>query len=119
MATAKEFIERVSEVPGVDGCVLVREDGEILGGTFEDPDLYTSLMILGGTSACGLMEKVGSSHCSYLSFHRKGKQNFNLFPIGQFYLGLIQTPVCNAPAMLQAVLHLIGRVTTGSSAAEE
>lgn len=119
MATAKEFVARITEVEGVDGCVLVREDGEILGGTLEDPDLYTSLMILGGTSACGIMDKVGFSYCRHVSFNRNGKQHFNLFPIGKFYLGVLQASDCFAPDMLQAVLRLVGRVTTGSSAAEE
>jgi hypothetical protein len=119
MATAKEFVARVAEVDGVAGCVLVRDDGEILGGNLDDPDLYTTLMILGGTSACSIMDKVGFSHCAYLSFNRKGKQHFNLFPIGKYYLGVIQSPDCYVPDMLQAVMRLIGRVTTGSPPAEE
>ena len=117
MATAKEFVARISEVDGVAGCVLVREDGEILGGNLEDPDLYTSLMILGGTAACGIMDKVGFSHCRHLSFNRNGKQHFYLFPIGKFYLGLIQAPDCYVPDMLQVVSRLIGRVTTGNPSA--
>ena len=119
MATAKEFVERVAAVDGIAGCVLVREDGEILGSNFDDPDLYTSLMILGGTSACSIMDKVGFSHCTHLSFNRKGKQHFSLFPIGKYYLGVIQAPDCYVPDMLQAVLRLIGRVTTGNPATEE
>ena len=119
MATAKEFVARISEVDGVAGCVLVREDGEILGCNLEDPDLYASLMILGGTSACGIMDKVGFSYCRHLSFNRNGKQHFNLFPIGKFYLGVIQAPDCYIPDMLQGVLRLIGRVTTGSTSVEE
>lgn len=119
MATAKEFVARISDVDGVSGCVLVREDGEILGRSLNDPDLYTSLMILGGTSARGIMDKVGFSYCRYLSFSREGKQHFYLFPIDKFYLGVIQTPDCYVPDMLQAVLRLIGRVTTTTPAEEE
>lgn len=116
MATAKEFVERISEIDGVEGCVLVREDGEILGRSLEDPDLYTSLMILGTSSARGIMDKVGFSYCRYLSFCREGKRHFYLFPIDKFCLGVIQTPECFVPDMLQAVLRLIGRVTTNPSA---
>lgn len=119
MATAKEFVTRITEVDGVSGCVLVREDGEIFGRSLEDPDLYSSLMILGGTSARSIMDKVGFSYCRYLSFCRDGKENFYLFPIDKFYLGVLQTSECYVPDMLQSVLRLIGRVTTGSSSAEE
>jgi len=119
VATAREFVARITEIDGVAGCVLVREDGEILGGNLEDPDLYTSLMFLGGTSARGIMDKVGFSHCNHLSFNRNAKQHFSLFPIGKFCLGVLQTPDCYVPDMLQAILRLIGRVTTGSPAVEE
>jgi hypothetical protein len=119
MATAKEFVARITEIDGVSGCVLVREDGEIIGRSLDDPDLYASLMILGGTSARGIMDKVGFSYCRYLSFNREGKQHFHLFPIDKFYLGVVQTPECYVPDMLQAVLRLIGRVTTGTSPEEE
>ncbi len=119
MATAKEFVARISEIDGVASCVLVREDGEILGGNLGDPDLYAPLMVLGGTSACGIMDKVGFSYCRHLSFNRNGKEHFILFPIGKFYLGVIQAPDCYLPDMLQAVLRLIGRVTTSSSSTEE
>lgn len=118
MATAKEFVDRISNIEGVSGCLLVREDGEILGRSLEDPDLYTSLMIHGGISARGIMDKVGFSYCRYLSFNREGKEHFHLFPIDKFYLGVIQTSECYVPDMLQAVLRLIGRVTTGNPPAE-
>lgn len=119
MATAKEFVTRVGQIDGVSSCVLIREDGEILGHNMEDPDLYTSLMILGGTSARGIMDKVGFSHCRHLSFNRGNKEHFHLFPIETFYLGVIQSPDCYLPDMLQATLRLIGRVTTSSPAPVE
>jgi hypothetical protein len=119
MATAKEFVARITEIDGVSGCVLVRGDGEVLGGNLEDPDLYTSLMTHGGASAGSIMDKAGFSYCRHLSFNRDGKEHFYLFPIGKFYLGLIQAPDCYVPDMLQAVSRLIGRVTTGSSSAGE
>lgn len=119
MATAKEFVARIAAIDGVAGCLLAREDGEILGGNLEDADHYAALMILGGTSACGIMDKVGFSHCGHVSFNRKGRQHFTLFPIGKYYLGVLQSPDCFVPDMLQGVMRLIGRVTTGSPSAEE
>jgi hypothetical protein len=119
MATAKEFVARISEIDGVAGCLLVRQDGEILGRSLEDPDLYAQLMIHGGTSAQSIMGHAGFSYCRHLSFNREGKEHFHLFPIDKFYLGVLQTSECYVPDMLQAVLRLIGRVTTGSPPTEE
>ncbi len=118
MATARDFVVRVGQIDGVAGCMLMREDGELLEYNLEDPDFYTSLMLLGGVSAQGIMDKAGFSHCRHLSFHRAGKENFHLFPIDRFYLGVLQSPDCYLPDMLQSVLRLIGRVTTTSSTPE-
>ncbi|MCF6179575.1 MAG: hypothetical protein L3J63_09345 [Geopsychrobacter sp.] len=118
MATAKEFIARIDEIDGVAGCVLLREDGSILGGSLDDPDLYTPLMVLGGVTAHGIKDKVGFTYCRHLSFNRAGKDHFHLFPIDKFFLGVSQSADCFVPDMLQAVLRLIGRVTTGGTSAE-
>lgn len=118
MATAKEFIARVSQIDGVSGCVLLREDGQTLGYSLEDPDLYSSLMLMGGKVAQNIMDKVGFSYCRYLSFHREGKEHFYLFRIDHFYLGIVQTGDCYVPDMLQAVMRLISRVTTSNPQAQ-
>lgn len=115
MATAREFIASVSQIDGVAGCVLLREDGQTLGFSLEDPDLYSSLMLMAGKIAQNIMDKVGFSSCRYLGFSRAGKEHFYLFTIDHFYLGIVQTPDCYVPDMLQAVLRLLGRVTTGTS----
>ncbi|WP_020674932.1 roadblock/LC7 domain-containing protein [Geopsychrobacter electrodiphilus] len=115
MATAKDFVMRISSISGVSGCVLVREDGEVLGSSLEDPDLYASLMIPGRNLARDIMGNVGFSHCRYLGFNREGKEHFYLFLIDKFLLGLVQAPDCHVPDMLQAVTRLVGRVTTGGS----
>jgi hypothetical protein len=115
MATAQEFVVRVSSIAGVAGCVLVRADGEIFGTTLEDPDLYAALMIPGGNGARSIMAKMGLNHCRYLSYLREGREHFYLFPIDRFFLGVVQTPEAGIPEMLQEILRLIGRVKTSGA----
>ena len=119
MATAKEFVARISDVDGVAGCLLTRAEGELLGSSLEDPDLYTPLMSLAATMAQGVMDKIGFSYCRYLAFNRAGKENFYLFLIDRFYLGVLLEAECYIPDMLQSVLRLIGRVTTGGATVKE
>jgi len=118
MATAKEFIDRVSQIDGVAGCVLLREDGQTLGFSLEDPDLYSPLMLMGGKVTQSIRDKMGFSYCRYLSFNREGKEHFHLFVIDHFTLGVVQTRDCSVSEMLRGVMRLIGRVSTSSSQAK-
>ena len=47
MATAKEFVARVNKIDGVSGCLLIRDDGALLGQAIDDPEIYSTLLVLG------------------------------------------------------------------------
>ena len=49
MATANVFVERVEQVEGVEGCILISLEGATLGCTLADPDRYSALMLLSQT----------------------------------------------------------------------
>jgi hypothetical protein len=119
MATAKEFIAQVEKVDGVAGCLLVREDGLLLGQTIDDPEIYSTLLVISGNRAHGIMESAGFSYCRHLSFNRANKRHFYVFPIDKFLLGVAQRSDCYVPDMLEAVYRLIGRVSTSRTAVAE
>ncbi len=116
MATATEFIAHVDKVDGVAGCLLVRNDGTLLGQTIDDPEMYSTLVVISGGCANGVMESVGFSYCRHLSYSRESKNHFYVFPIDKFLLGVAQHPDCYVPDMLESVYRLIGRVSTSQSA---
>lgn len=113
MATAKEFINRVSAIDGVAGCLLVRSDGVLLGQTVDDPEAYSALLVIGNGLSCDIMDKTGFSYCRHLCFSRSDKRNFYLFPIDKYLLGVVQQGDCYVPDMLESVYRLIGRVSAG------
>lgn len=119
MATAKDFISRVSHVDGVAGCLLIRDDGVLLGQTLEDPEVYSTLMQISGGLAHDIMNKIGFSYCRHLSFSRVNNRHFYLFPIDKYLLGIVQRTDCYVPDMLEAVYRLIGRVSTRQSAVSD
>lgn len=116
MATAKEFVARIDKIDGVAGCLLVRHDGVLLGQTIEDPEVYSTLLTIGGSLSRKVMEKTGFSYCRHLDFSRSSKRNFYIFPIDKYLLGVVQRTDSYVPDMLEAVYRLIGRVSTGNGA---
>ncbi len=118
MASAKAFVTKVSQIDGVAGCLLVRNDGVLLGQTLDDPEIYATLLGLSGSLATEVMNTSGFSYCRYLCFGRRGKRNFYVFPIGKYLLGVVQRSDCYVAEMLEAVYRLLGRVSTSSSGAE-
>ena len=115
MATAKDFVARISKVAGVSGCLLIRRDGTLVGRAIDDPENYTILMQISGGLAHDIQDNIGASSCRSVNFGRQGEDNFYVFPIDNYLLGVVPQPGAERIAMLDEVYRLIGRVTTGTS----
>lgn len=113
MATAQEFIQRIDNIEGVAGCLLIRNDGRLHGQTLTDLETYSNMLVVAGGLADGVMESAGFSCCRYLCFHRTDEQHFYIFPIDRFLLGVAVNVDCSIPTMLKTISRLIGRVSTG------
>ena len=113
MATASEFIARVSAIEGVDGCLLVRDDGHLLAQSIEDAETYSSLLVISGGYARDVMLNAGFSYCRFVSFHRGGNRNFHVFPIDRYLLGVVQSPNCRLSEMMDSITLLVSRVIKG------
>ncbi|MEA3544422.1 MAG: roadblock/LC7 domain-containing protein [Thermodesulfobacteriota bacterium] len=112
MATAKDFIGRIHQIEGVAGCLLINNNGVSLGQTLDDTEVYSTLMQISAGLSADIMNKIGSSCCRYVSFNRTNNQNFYVFPIDNYLLGIVQRENCSVAAMLEAVYQLINRVST-------
>jgi len=115
MATAVDFVERVNQIDGVAGCLLVNSDGTLLGKTLDNPEVYSTLLQVTSGLSGEIMSNVGFSYCRYISFNRFNMQNFYVFPIDKFLLGVVQQADCSVSAMLERVYQLIGKVSTSEA----
>lgn len=113
MATAKDFVVRISKVNGVAGCLLIKQDGTLIGRAIEDPENYTKLMQISGSLAREIQDNIGASNCRSVHFGRQGEDAFYVFPIDNYLLGVVAHPDTERIAMLEEIFRLIGRVTTG------
>lgn len=115
MTTVKEFLARVNDIKGVEGCLLVRADGHLLGHLVKNPEKLSSLSAISAKYARGLMDKAGFSYFRLLSFERASGGNFHIFPIDQYYLGVVQSPDFPLTTMVEKVTSLLSLVKTSSS----
>ena len=115
MATAKEFIDHVAKVDGVAGCLLVRNDGILLGQTIDDPEMYSTLVVISASLSGEIMDKAGFSYCRHIGFSRQAKSHLYVFPIDKYLLGVVQETDCQVPRMLDSIYRLISRVSTNRS----
>lgn len=112
MATAKDFVAQIGQIEGISGCLLVRKDGAILGKTVQNPEPYATLMLDAGGQAFVLMNSIGFSYCRHLCFNRENGRHFYLFPIDNYFLGVIQRIDCDVSEMLDSIYSLVSRVST-------
>ena len=112
MATAKEFLARIDEVEGVEGCLLVRDDGNVVAKTIDDAQDYASLLVITGGYAREVMSKAGFSYCRSLTFHRSGKHNLHVFPFDRYFLGVVEGPNGSHRDILDTVTYLVSRVSS-------
>ena len=115
MATAQDFISRISKIKGVESCLLVKNDGTRIGNTCrsDDPEIYADLMLISNTLADDITAKTGFSRCRHLSFSCQGNRQFYVFPIDNYLLGVIQSDNAHVSEMLPEIDRLISRVSTG------
>lgn len=112
MASAKEFINRVDAVEGVESCILVTSEGKLLGHSVANPDRLSALMLVGQKSLETIMVNSGVDYCRHYSFYQDDGRNFHVFPIGKFFFGVVQQPQSDAETMLNRVGKLVSKVAT-------
>ena len=115
MATAKDFVERINRIAGVAGCLLVRNDGQVISQTVDDNEVDSDLLQISSGLARDIMTNVGFSHCHYISFNRVNNQTFYIFPIEKYLLGVTQQADCSVADMLDQVSRLVGKVSTNGA----
>lgn len=115
MATIHDFLARINKIEGVAGCLLVKDDGHVLAHLVDGPGDYSSLIAICSKHALTIMETSGFSFFRSLSFAQGKGQGFHIFPLQQYYLGVIQQPDYPVEKVITHVNHLLSHVKAGSS----
>ncbi len=114
MAAINKLLTRIKAIEGVDGCILVKADGHVLGHLVDNPDIYSSLVAISDKYAKDIMEQSGFTFLRSLSFGRVGNHGFHMFPVNNYYVGVVQGPGYPQDQMIKQVNHLLSFVKISS-----
>lgn len=115
MATIKEFLARIKGIDGVDGCLLVSDNGRLHGHTLDNPDNFSPLLTISMKYAHEVLNVSGFTHCRFVSFERAKGSNFHIFPMEKYCLGIVQEFDFPKDKMIKKVSYLLSLVQTRSS----
>ena len=85
--TTLEAFNKVANLEGVDQYILVDHKQNIITHDIKNPDKIANMI-----TACGKNSSaIAKTQLKYLIFSRNCKQNFFIFPVGNYYLGVIKS----------------------------
>ena len=85
MASLEEFI-LISKVSGVDQYILVDNNGNIAAHDIKNSKNAAKIVLKCGQNSFA----IGKTQFKYLIFSRKNEKNLFIFPVGNFYLGVVK-----------------------------
>lgn len=103
----EDYINGIQQIPGVEGYVLVRQDGQIEAQNAPNAENLSAMIVMSGVSCENLRGEIGSSQLKFLVVARKSKEKLLIFPLENYYLGVLQKADAFTPDVINKVQHLI------------
>lgn len=101
MATLKELIT-ISQADGVDQFIFVNKQGTIKVHDIKRPERAAKIV-----STCGKHSSaIGKIGFKYLIFPRKNQKSFFIFPVGEYFFGVIKQSSLSDKSLVENVLKL-------------
>ena len=102
MATIKEF-SAIGDLPGVKNYILVKNNGSVAAAGMAEAERIARIVLRCGRNS----DAIGAPRFSYLVLTRENRENFIVFPVGNYYLGVIKEREVDDPALIKSVLEFI------------
>ncbi len=112
MSTVKKFIARIDSIKGVNSSLIVKSDGNLVASSVDRPADYASLIVLSSKFAHNIMDTSAFSFFQSMNFTNGSGEIFHIFPLLEYYLGVIQEPGVPANNTIQHVSRLLSLVKT-------
>ena len=106
MATAKDFL-KLGDIDGVLRYILLRSDGSLISGNFEDPDAVSQAIVSVGQLCDSFSEDLSNRHYLHLCAEQTNGENIFIFPLGAFYLGIIKQTDTDPAVLCESVLSFL------------
>ena len=82
----REAFMQITAVTGVDQYIVVDHKGQIVSHDIKDSERSAGMVFSCGRNACA----IGKTRLKYVLFPRKNHKNFFIFPVGNYYLGVVK-----------------------------
>lgn len=113
MTTLHDFT-KVKDIAGVDQYVLVRQDGHLMVHDAQDHEDLGQLVVLCGTN-CDAIKADIPSRFQYFLYTRECGEHVLVFPVGGFYLGVVQAAAVESSHVALTVMAFIRKLVRKSS----
>ncbi len=101
--TKSATFHRISELSGVDQYVLVDSQARVIRHAMTDPEEMAEMV-----STCGRCAlAVGRARFRHLIFSRTRRNDFFIFPVGKYYLGVLKEKSVSPTELLERVTEFI------------
>lgn len=97
------LLKHIQDLKQVSQLILIDQEAGILFEKIENPKKMAD-MILKSSRYC---QAIGKDRLSYLLFSRKNKKNLFIFPIANYYLGVIKNKDTNDRVLANNILNKI------------
>ena len=107
MATIEDLVNGIHRIQGLDGYVIVKQDGQVLSHNVANVEGLSALIVMGGLNGNIVKTEVGASLFTHLVIARKTNERLLVFPVGNFWLGLLQRQDTYTPDIVNKVQSII------------
>ena len=100
---ALEKFLQISKVSGVDQYILVDQKGKITAHDIKDSEKTADMVFSYGQNSFS----INKSKSQYLIFSRKNQKNIFIFPVGNYYLGVIKSKFIDDSALADNIIKFL------------
>ena len=102
MVISEKFLE-ISKIKGVDQYIFIDHKGDIVAHDIKDPQ-KVSVMVF----SCGQnIQTIGNKKFRYAVFSRGNKKDIIIFPVGNYFLGVVKHKNTQTLVLVDNILKLL------------
>ena len=101
--TFSETFLQISKIEGVDGYIFMDSRGNIAVHDIKDSQKVSGMVFSCGQNICA----IGKDKFKYAVFSRKNKRDIIIFPVGNYFLGVVKQKKTETLVLVDIILKFL------------
>jgi hypothetical protein len=101
--TFSEILLEISKIEGVDEYIFMDNRGNIAAHDIKDSQKVSGMVFSCGQNICA----IGRDKFKYAIFSRKNKQDIIIFPVGNYFLGVVKQKKTEPLVLVDIILKFL------------